>query len=206
MSDLQKRDGYILLHSGDSVQYNMIYFGEGRIGPEAATFQLNDDTTMKAVYYSLYDIYKIKSGPSYLGNSVRKGFITGSIGIGSVIALQMYQAKSFTPLSYYTPDFSPIRRETGQYFYPAITTLSLCAIGWIAYDLYKDKRTNYMVPKYEKKPFPRNMFVFSLSEWMWKNSQPVIRPIMNSKPVKWWTNRKLRKIKKQATKRKSVSG
>jgi len=63
-----------------------------------------------------------------------------------------------------------------------------------------------MVPKYEKKPFPRNMFVFSLSEWMWKKSQPVIRPIMNSKPVKWWTNRKLRKIKKQATKRKSVSG
>jgi hypothetical protein len=50
------------------------------------------------------------------------------------------------------------------------------------------------------------MFVFSFSEWAWKKSQPVMKPIMDSRPVKWWKNRKLRRIQKDAAKRKSASG
>ena len=197
MSDLQKRDGYILFHNGDSLEYNNIYFAPGA---EVATFH-EIDSTMISKYHSLYDIYKIRSGPSYLGHSVRKGFTTGLITIGTIMGIQMIQSKSFGPiLKLYSPDFSPIRKETGQYYYPMITSLSFFAIGRIAYDLYKDRRTNYILPIHENDPFPKNMFVFSFSEWIWKKSQPIVRPIMNSKPVKWWKNRKLRKLQKQAAK------
>ena len=189
MSDLQKRDGYILFHNGDSAP-----------GAEVATFH-EIDSTMISKYHSLYDIYKIRSGPSYLGHSVRKGFTTGLITIGTIMGIQMIQSKSFGPiLKLYSPDFSPIRKETGQYYYPMITSLSFFAIGRIAYDLYKDRRTNYILPEHENDPFPKNMFVFSLPEWIWKKSQPIVRPIMNSKPVKWWKNRKLRKLQKQTAK------
>jgi hypothetical protein len=197
MSDLQRRDGYILFHNGDSLEYNNIYFAPGA---EVATFH-EIDSTMISKYHSLYDIYKIRSGPSYLGHSVRKGFTTGLITIGTIMGIQMIQSKSFGPiLKLYSPDFSPIRKETGQYYYPMITSLSFFAIGRIAYDLYKDRRTNYILPVHENDPFPKNMFVFSFSEWIWKKSQPIVRPIMNSKPVKWWKNRKLRKLQKQAAK------
>ena len=81
-----------------------------------------------------------------------------------------------------------------------ITSLSLFAIGRITYDILKDRRTNYILPVYENDPFPKNMFVFSFPEWIWKKSQPIVRPIMNSKPVKWWKNRNLRKLQKQAAK------
>jgi hypothetical protein len=197
MSDLQRRDGYILFHNGDSLEYNNIYFAPGA---EVATFH-EIDSTIISKYHSLYDIYKIRSGPSYLGHSVRKGFTTGLITIGTIMGIQMIQSKSFGPiLKLYSPDFSPIRKETGQYYYPMITSLSFFAIGRIAYDLYKDRRTNYILPVHENDPFPKNMFVFSFSEWIWKKSQPIVRPIMNSKPVKWWKNRKLRKLQKQAAK------
>ncbi|HIB27424.1 MAG TPA: hypothetical protein EYO49_07365 [Candidatus Marinimicrobia bacterium] len=197
MSDLQQRDGYILFHNGDSLEYNLIYFPPGA---EVATYH-EIDSTMEQKIHSLYDIYKIRSGPSYLGYSVRKGFTTGLITIGTIMGIQMIQSKSFGPiLKLYSPDFSPIRKETGKYYYPMITSLSLFAIGRIAYDLYKDRRTNYILPAHENDPFPKNMFVFSLPEWIWKKSQPIVRPIMNSKPVKWWKNRKLRKLQKQAAK------
>ncbi len=197
MSDLQQRDGYILFHNGDSLEYNNIYFAPGA---EVATFH-EIDSTMEAKYHSLYEIYKIRSGPSYLGYSVRKGFWTGVYTIGTIMGIQMIQSKSFGPiLKLYSPDFSPIRKETGQYYYPMITSLSLFAIGRITYDILKDRRTNYILPVYENDPFPKNMFVFSFPEWIWKKSQPIVRPIMNSKPVKWWKNRNLRKLQKQAAK------
>ena len=197
MSDLQQRDGYILFHNGDSLEYNNIYFAPGA---EVATFH-EIDSTMEAIYHSLYEIYKIRSGPSYLGYSVRKGFWTGVYTIGTIMGIQMIQSKSFGPiLKLYSPDFSPIRKETGQYYYPMITSLSFFAIGRITYDILKDRRTNYILPVYENDPFPKNMFVFSFPEWIWKKSQPIVRPIMNSKPVKWWKNRNLRKLQKQAAK------
>ena len=48
------------------------------------------------------------------------------------------------------------------------------------------------------------MFVFSLKEWTNEKAQPVIKPIMNSKPVKWWNDRKLRQLERKKAKRKNV--
>ena len=174
IEELQRRDGYVIFQSGDTLSYNNIFFEPEMNNPEVATFHFSD-TTGKAVYHSLFDIYKVRSGPSYLGNSVKKGFYLGLISVLS-------------------GDYGTI-----------ITVVPIVTLGKVGYDWYKDKRSNYFLPSNENTPFPKNMFVFSFTEWFWKKSQPIISPIVNSRPVKWWTSRKLRKIQKQAAKRKSAS-
>ena len=174
IEELQRRDGYVIFQSGDTLSYNNIFFEPEMNNPEVATFHFSD-TTGKAVYHSLFDIYKVRSGPSYLGNSVKKGFYIGLISVLS-------------------GDYGTI-----------ITVVPIVTLGKVGYDWYKDKRSNYFLPRNENTPFPKNMFVFSFTEWFWKKSQPIISPIVNSRPVKWWTSRKLRKIQKQAAKRKSAS-
>ncbi|SVB85133.1 uncharacterized protein METZ01_LOCUS237987 [marine metagenome] len=174
IEELQRRDGYVIFQSEDTLSYNNIFFEPEMNNPEVATFHFSD-TTGKAVYHSLFDIYKVRSGPSYLGNSVKKGFYLGLISVLS-------------------GDYGTI-----------ITVVPIVTLGKVGYDWYKDKRSNYFLPKNENTPFPKNMFVFSFTEWFWKKSQPIISPIVNSRPVKWWTSRKLRKIQKQAAKRKSAS-
>ena len=174
IEELQRRDGYVIFQSEDTLSYNNIFFEPEMNNPEVATFHFSD-TTGKAVYHSLFDIYKVRSGPSYLGNSVKKGFYLGLISVLS-------------------GDYGTI-----------ITVVPIVTLGKVGYDWYKDKRSNYFLPSNENTPFPKNMFVFSFTEWFWKKSQPIISPIVNSRPVKWWTSRKLRKIQKQAAKRKSAS-
>jgi len=43
-----------------------------------------------------------------------------------------------------------------------------------------------------------------LNEWAYKRAEPYVEPIMNSKPVKWWKNRKLRQLERKRAKRKNV--
>jgi hypothetical protein len=175
MKELQHRDGFMVFHSGDTLQFDNIFFEPVKNNPEVGTFH-KADTTAATRYHALMDIYYVKTGKSFLENSVRKGFYLGLISVLS-------------------GDYGTI-----------ITVVPIVTLGKVGYDWYKDLRSNYFIPKNENDPFPRNMFVFSLPEWIWKKSQPVIRPIMKSKPVMWWKNRKLRKLQKQVAKRKSVSG
>ena len=175
MKELQHRDGFMVFHSGDTLQFDNIFFEPVKNNPEVGTFH-KADTTAAHRYHALMDIYYVKTGKSFLENSVRKGFYLGLISVLS-------------------GDYGTI-----------ITVVPIVTLGKVGYDWYKDLRSNYFIPKNENDPFPRNMFVFSLPEWIWKKSQPVIRPIIKSKPVMWWKNRKLRKLQKQVAKRKSVSG
>ena len=85
-----------------------------------------------------------------------------------------------------------------------ITSFSFITLGWIGYDWYIDRRSNYFTPKNERSPFPKEMFVFYLNEWAYKQAEPYLQPIMNSKPVKWWNNRKLRQLERKVAKRKNV--
>jgi hypothetical protein len=175
MKELQHRDGFMVFHSGDTLQFDNIFFEPVKNNPEVGTFH-KADTTAAPRYHALMDIYYVKTGKSFLENSVRKGFYLGLISVLS-------------------GDYGTI-----------ITVVPIVTLGKVGYDWYKDLRSNYFIPKNENDPFPRNMFVFSLPEWIWKKSLPVIRPIIKSKPVMWWKNRKLRKLQKQVAKRKSVSG
>ena len=175
MKELQNRDGFMVFHSGDTLQFDNIFFEPVKNNPEVGTFH-KADTTAAPRYHALKDIYYVKTGKSFLENSVRKGFYLGLISVLS-------------------GDYGTI-----------ITVVPIVTLGKVGYDWYKDIRSNYFIPKNEDDPFPRNMFVFSLPEWLWNKSQPIIKPIMNSRVIKWWKGRKLRKVQKEAAKRKSDSG
>ena len=175
MKELQNRDGFMVFHSGDTLQFDNIFFEPVKNNPEVGTFH-KADTTATPRYHALKDIYYVKTGKSFLENSVRKGFYLGLISVLS-------------------GDYGTI-----------ITVVPIVTLGKVGYDWYKDIRSNYFIPKNENDPFPRNMFVFSLPEWLWNKSQPIIKPIMNSRVIKWWKGRKLRKVQKEAAKRKSGSG
>ena len=174
MKELQNRDGFMVFHSGDTLQFDNIFFEPVKNNPEVGTFH-KADTTAAPRYHALKDIYYVKTGKSFLENSVRKGFYLGLISLLS-------------------GDYGTI-----------ITVVPIVTLGKVGYDWYKDIRSNYFIPKNENDPFPRNMFVFSLPEWLWNKSQPIIKPIMNSRVIKWWKGRKLRKVQKEAAKRKSGS-
>ena len=174
MKELQNRDGFMVFHSGDTLQFDNIFFEPVKNNPEVGTFH-KADTTAAPRYHALKDIYYVKTGKSFLENSVRKGFYLGLISVLS-------------------GDYGTI-----------ITAVPIVTFGKVGYDWYKDIRSNYFIPKNENDPFPRNMFVFSLPEWLWNKSQPIIKPIMNSRVIKWWKGRKLRKVQKEAAKRKSGS-
>ena len=215
INEVQKRDGFIIFQNNDTLQFDNIYFENEMNNPQVATFHLTD-STINTKYHSIFDIYKVKTGPSYVGNSVEKGFWNGVYTIGAIVTFQMITTKSFKPIIELLPDMTP--PIDGNYG-TAITIIPLFTLGRIAYDWYKDKRSNYFIPINEGTPYskfvwvesqprtksPANMFVFSFSEWAWKKSQPIIKPIMNSPPVKWWQKRKLKKIQKEAAKRKSAS-
>ena len=175
MKELQNRDGFMIFHSGDTLQFDNIFFEPVKNNPEVGTFH-KADTTAAPRYHALKDIYYVKTGKSFLENSVRKGFYLGLISLLS-------------------GDYGTI-----------ITVVPIVTLGKVGYDWYKDIRSNYFIPKNENDPFPQNMFVFSLPEWLWNKSQPIIKPIMNSRVIKWWKGRKLRKVQKEAAKRKSDSG
>lgn len=201
MKELQRRDGYLIFNNGDTLEFDNIFFEPAMNNPEVATFHLAD-TTGRPVYHSIFNIYKVRTGPSYVENSVKKGFWNGVYTIGAIVGFQIITKKSFSPVLQLIPDMKPpIQGNYGT----VITILPVFTLGRIAYDWYKDKRSNYFVPSNEDNPFPQNMFVFSFSEWVWKKSQPIIQPIINSKIIKWWKGRKLRKVQKQAAKRKSAS-
>ncbi len=174
MKELQHRDGFMVFHSGDTLQFDNIFFEPVKNNPEVGTFH-KVDTTAAPRYHALMDIYYVKTGKSFLENSVRKGFYLGLISVLS-------------------GDYGTI-----------ITVVPIVTLGKVGYDWYKDKRSNYFLPSNENTPFPINMFVFSFPEWVWKKSQPIIKPIMNSRVIKWWKGRKLRKVQKEAAKRKSAS-
>ena len=175
MKELQNRDGFMVFHSGDTLQFDNIFFEPVKNNPEVGTFH-KADTTAAPRYHALKDIYYVKTGKSFLENSVRKGFYIGLISLLS-------------------GDYGTI-----------ITMVPIVTLGKVGYDWYRDLRLNYFIPKNENDPFPRNMFVFSLPEWLWNKSQPIIKPIMNSRVIKWWKGRQLRKVQKEAAKRKSGSG
>ena len=202
IDELQKRDGFLIFQNNDTLQFDNIFFENEMDNPQVATFHIVD-STINTNYHSIFDIYKVKTGPSYVGTSVQKGFWTGVYTIGSIITFQMLTTISFKPILKLVPDFTPpIEGSYGT----VITIIPLFTLGIITYDWYTDKRSNYFIRTHEETPYPNNMFVFSFSEWAWKKSQPVMKPIMDSRPVKWWKNRKLRRIQKDAAKRKSASG
>ncbi|MEE8335588.1 MAG: hypothetical protein V3S48_04040 [Candidatus Neomarinimicrobiota bacterium] len=185
LKELEKRDGYLITLNNDSLPYDKISFESSMNNPGLALFNVSDSIP---AFYKLTDIYKIRTGEGYIENSVRKGFLSGAGLIGGYILLRMLREKSFTSVTSILPH--PIMKKTGSQYQSAILIFPLVTIGWMAYDYYTDKRSNYILPRYREEPFPKKMYVFSLPLWIGRKIAPVADPILNSKLVK-----KLRKKK-----------
>ena len=116
---------------------------------------------------------------------------------------QVLRKKSFKPPLSYLPNFSNPENKPSSY-YSMITSFSFFTLGWVGYDWYMDRRSNYFTPKDELSPFPKNMFVFSTKEWIFNQAQPFIDPIYETKAWKWWEDRNKRKAERKRARRKSV--
>lgn len=202
IQEVQKRDGFIVFHSNDTLKFDNIYFDESLRSPSVATFHFNDSIGMPK-YHSFFDIYKIYTGSSYIERSIQRGFKTGLYMYGGLAALQIYQKKSFNPLLDYLPNFNP-DKKTGSSFYPMITSFSIFTLGWVGYDWYMDRRSNYLTPKDEENPFPKSMFVFSGEEWLAIKMKPFANRIKETPQVQWWVKRKEEKKKRKRAKRKTL--
>ena len=184
------------------MHFDNVFFEESYDSPLVATFHYND-TSYTTQYHSFFDIYKIKTGPSYVGNSVERAFKTGYIFYGSLLTWQLYKKRSFSVFTDYLPSFSN-KSTKGKNYYSLISSFSFFTIGWITYDWYRDRRSNYFTPTMENDPFPQNMFVFSMNEWVRNKAKPYYTPILESNIYKFWKDRKKRKAEKEKKKRKSV--
>ncbi len=202
IKEIQKRDGFIIFQNKDTLHFDNVFFEESYDSPQVATFHYND-TSYTTQYHSFFDIYKIKTGPSYVGNSVERAFKTGYIFYGSLLTWQLYKKRSFSVFTDYLPSFSN-KSTKGKNYYSLISSFSFFTIGWITYDWYRDRRSNYFTPTMENDPFPQNMFIFSMNEWVKNKAKPYYTPILESKIYKFWKDRKKRKAEKEKKKRKSV--
>jgi len=185
LKELEKRDGYIITLNNDSVPYNTISFEASMNNPGLVLFNAADSIP---VFYKLTDIYKIRTGEGYIENSVRKGFYTATALISTYILLKMLREKSFTSATSILPN--PVMKKTGNQYESLILLFPAVTIGWMAYDFYTDKRSNYILPRYQEEPFPHKMYLFSLPVWIAKKTAPVTDPIINSRLIKKFKNRK----------------
>ncbi len=190
MLELEKRDGIIVTHAKDTVYYDRLIFERSMNKPTLAVYMESDSIPH---FYNLLDVYMIRTGEGYIENSVRRGFWTGIWGISGYIALRMLFEKSFKPVLSIIPD--PILTPTGNQYQSITLALPLITIGWVAYDFYLDKRSNYFIPHNLNDPFPNNMYVFSITYWLVEKIKPVIDPVINSKIVKYFKDRKKKKRK-----------
>ena len=202
VNEVQRRDGFIVFHSGDTLNFDNIFFEPSLKTPDVATFHYDDSTGLPR-FHSFYDIYKVYTGPSYIERSIRRGFYTGLALHGTALGVSIIRKKSFKPSMRFVPNFSKPEQKPSNY-YSMITSFSFLTLAWVGYDWYTDRRSNYFTPKDELTPFPNNMFVFSSKEWAKKQIIPLFDPIVKSRTYKLWQIRKREKAKNKRSKRKSV--
>tara|TARA_B100001287_G_scaffold66699_1_gene54486 strand:+ start:2116 stop:3450 length:1335 start_codon:yes stop_codon:yes gene_type:complete len=202
VNEVQRRDGFIVFHSGDTLNFDNIFFEPSLKTPDVATFHYDDSTGLPR-FHSFYDIYKVYTGPSYIERSIRRGFYTGLALHGTALGVSIIRKKSFNPSIRFLPNFSKPEQKPSNY-YSMITSFSFLTLAWVGYDWYTDRRSNYFTPKDELTPFPNNMFVFSSKEWAKKQIIPLFDPIVKSRTYKLWQIRKKEKAKNKRSKRKSV--
>jgi len=202
VNEVQRRDGFIVFHSGDTLNFDNIFFEPSLKTPDVATFHYDDSTGLPR-FHSFYDIYKVYTGPSYIERSIRRGFYTGLALHGTALGVSIIRKKSFKPSIRFLPNFSKPEQKPSNY-YSMITSFSFLTLAWVGYDWYTDRRSNYFTPKDELTPFPNNMFVFSSKEWAKKQIIPLFDPIVKSRTYKLWQIRKKEKAKNKRSKRKSV--
>ncbi|HIB61315.1 MAG TPA: hypothetical protein EYO52_06665 [Candidatus Marinimicrobia bacterium] len=174
---IEERSGFLVTIVGDTIDYTSIEIERRMDEPYVYLTTVEDDLAHKL---SLFDVHLIRIDASYMEHSVRRGCITGACLMLTGLAMQT--------LSYYgdrrknLPDdaslfqksktmggalgtsimnFIPGLSSAGQQYQSVTVILPLSTIGWMAYDLYFDKRTHYFRPLIREDNFPHSMYWFN---------------------------------------------
>ncbi|MFQ6606785.1 MAG: hypothetical protein ACE5DP_03950, partial [Fidelibacterota bacterium] len=95
--------------------------------------------------------------------------------------LKIMGAEAGTSVKNFLPQ--PVLTKTGRQYQSLTFLVPVGTMAWMAYDIYFDKRTHYLVPKQRNAPYPRDMFLFSLSEWIHERTDPYTERVKNSAAI-----------------------
>ena len=195
---IEERSGFLVTIVGDTINYTSIEIERRMDEPYVYLTTVEDDLAHKL---SLFDIHLIRIDASYMEHSVRRGCITGACLMLTGLAMQT--------LSYYgdrrknLPDdaslfqkskimggalgtsimnFIPGLSSAGQQYQSVTVILPLSTIGWMAYDLYFDKRTHYFRPLIREDNFPHSMYWFNPWRIAKDKVKTTLQPLLDKLP------------------------
>jgi len=194
---LEERGGHLVTNSLDSLHYARVRFDRQMIRPVAYLYTETDSL----IPVEFLSIHHIRSALSIMEASVRKGFYS-SLGVFATATLfeiltgwidatkdmPFISMDSFLQLAVTTknegldiaPKFTPVSiNQTGTQYSSMNILIPLSTMGWMAYDLYFDKRTHYFVPDNRIERFPRSMYYFTLRRWInkyWTEAKQSVIP------------------------------
>ena len=195
---IEERSGFLVTIVGDTIDYTSIEIERRMDEPYVYLTTVEDDLAHKL---SLFDVHLIRIDASYMEHSVRRGCITGACLMLTGLAMQT--------LSYYgdrrknLPDdaslfqksktmggalgtsimnFIPGLSSAGQQYQSVTVILPLSTIGWMAYDLYFDKRTHYFRPLIREDNFPHSMYWFNPWRIVKDKVKMTLQPLLDKLP------------------------
>ena len=195
---IEERSGFLVTIVGDTINYTSIEIERRMDEPYVYLTTVEDDLAHKL---SLFDVHLIRIDASYMEHSVRRGCITGACLMLTGLAMQT--------LSYYgdrrknLPDdaslfqksktmggalgtsimnFIPGLSSAGQQYQSVTVILPLSTIGWMAYDLYFDKRTHYFRPLIREDNFPHSMYWFNPWRIAKDKVKTTLQPLLDKLP------------------------
>lgn len=198
LTKIEERGGMAITTEGDTIRYDRAAFNRNMLDPKALFYR-------KGVKYprivSLLDLQLVRIDATVMEYSVRNGFRT-SMGLFLFsTALQTWSgyrdrktsettffqglkiigAEAGTSVKNFLP--KPVISKTGRQYQSLTFLVPVGTMAWMAYDIYFDKRTHYLVPKQRNAPYPRDMFLFSLSEWIHERTDPYTERVKDSAAI-----------------------
>lgn len=171
----EERGGSLTTVREDTLEYDQISFNRNLKDPLVLLFLSNGG--FKTV--PLLDVHSIRVDATAIEHSVKKG---ARISGASFLVVMLYQLKqSFSNYSKFTP--KPLSKVNGEQFQSITFLIPLTIVGWMAYDIYFDKRTSYFRPLEREDRFPRDMFVFSVKRYIKNGLRNQWKAMLPDRPV-----------------------
>ena len=145
----EERGGWLVTVQEDTLKYDQISFNRNLKDPLVLLYLSNGG--FKTV--PLLDVHAIRVDATAIEHSVKKG--ARASGAAFLVAAFFQLKNSFSNYSKFVP--KPLSKVNGEQFQSITFLIPLTTVGWMAYDIYFDKRTSYFRPLEREDRFPRTM-------------------------------------------------
>lgn len=193
---LEYYGGSLYTLDGDTIVYQQIFFDRRMSDP---LVYLAQSDTAPPLRVPFLEVASVCMSSEHYAVAVRRGCLSGTgliLALSSVGTLKyfkqnypgagLFSASTASALGEATwssvTDFLPEAdflgiATTGPYFKLAVLSFPAAIGGWMAYDWYFDRRAQYINPGFSNRPFPRDMFIFSVREWSDVRARRVWSPV-----------------------------